>query len=86
MNAKRRSGYAHDVCLNRTSYSLDDNIELLAADLRRIRSRVEMNIITFAPGKQDMIHLTGQQGGQAILCVADEQTIIYLISPSRETT
>ena len=34
MDTERRFGYADDICLYRASHSMDDNVELLALDLR----------------------------------------------------
>ena len=34
MDTERRFGYADDICLYRASHSIDDNVELLALDLR----------------------------------------------------
>ena len=37
MDTERRFGYADDICLYRASHSIDDNVALLASDLRQIR-------------------------------------------------
>jgi hypothetical protein len=37
MDTERRFGYADDICLYQASHSLDENVQLLAADLRQIR-------------------------------------------------
>jgi hypothetical protein len=58
IDTERRFGYADDICLYRASHSLDENVQLLAADLRQIRSWGAANKVTFAPEKQEMIHLT----------------------------
>ena len=86
MDTERRFGYADDVCLYQASHSLDRNVELLAADLRQIRAWGEANKVTFAPEKQEMIHLTRQQGTYAPPCIVDEQLTINAISPGRENT
>ena len=54
----RRFGYADDVCLFRTSKSLDDNVQLLAADVQEIMAWGADNKVFFAPEKLEMIHLT----------------------------
>jgi hypothetical protein len=58
---------------------MDNNVKLLASDLRQIRAWGEANKITFALEKQEMIYLNRQQSGYAPLCVVDEQLTIYSI-------
>jgi hypothetical protein len=84
IDTERRFGYADDICLYRASHSLDKNVQPLAADLRQIRSWGAANKVTFAPEKQEMIHLTRQKGNYAPPCVVDEQLTIKPISPSRD--
>jgi ribonuclease HI len=84
MDTERRFGYADDICLYRASHSLDNNVELLAADLRQIRAWGEDNKVTFAPEKQEMIHLTRQRNSYAPPCVVDEQLTIHPILPGGE--
>ncbi len=72
MDTERRFGYADDICLYRASHSIDDNVKLLAADLRQIRAWGEANKVTFAPEKQEMIHLTRQRSSHAPPCVVDD--------------
>jgi hypothetical protein len=86
MDTERRFGYADDICLYRASHSLDKNVQLLAADLRQIRSWGVANKVTFAPEKQEMIYPTRQNGSHAPPCVIDEQLTINPISPSGENT
>ena len=84
MDTERRFGYADDICLYRASHSMDDNVELLASDLRQIRAWGEANKVTFAPEKQEMIHLTRQRSNYAPPCVVDEQLTIHPILPGGE--
>jgi hypothetical protein len=84
MDRERRFGYADDICLYRASHSMDDNVELLASDLRQIKAWGEANKVTFAPEKQEMIHLTRQRSNYAPPCVVDEQLTIYPILPGGE--
>jgi ribonuclease HI len=84
MDTERRFGYADDICLYRASHSMDDNVELLASDLRHIRAWGEANKVTFAPEKQEMIHLTRQRSSYAPSCVVDEQLTIHPILPGGE--
>jgi hypothetical protein len=86
IDTERRFGYADNVCLYQASHSLDRNVELLAANLRQIRLWGEANKVTFAPEKQEMIHLTRQQGIYAPPCIVDKQLTINAISPGRENT
>jgi ribonuclease HI len=83
-DTERRFGYADDICLYRATHSLDNNVELLAADLRQIRAWGEANKVTFAPEKQEMIHLTRQRSSYAPPCVVDEQLTIHPIPPGGE--
>ena len=85
-DTKRRFGYADDICLYRASHSLDENVQLLAADLRQIRAWGTANKVTFAPEKQEMIHLTRQKSSYAPPCVVDEQLTINPILPSGSRT
>jgi hypothetical protein len=84
MDTERRFGYADDICLYRASHSLDSNVELLASDLRQIRAWGEANKVTFAPEKQEMIHLTRQRSSYAPPCVVDEQLTIHSVLPGGE--
>ena len=84
MDTERRFGYADDICLYRASHSLDNNVELLASDLRQIRTWGAINKVTFAPEKQEMIHLTRQRSSYAPLCVVDEHLTIHPILPGGE--
>jgi len=51
-------GYADDVCILRTSRSLEDNCTLLAADISKILEWGDSNKVAFAPEKLEAIHLT----------------------------
>ena len=84
MDTERRFGYADDICLYRASHSMDDNVELLASDLRQVKAWGEANKVTFAPEKQEMIHLTRQRSNYAPPCVVDEQLTIHPILPGGE--
>jgi ribonuclease HI len=86
MDTKRRFGYADDICLYRASHSLDENVQLLAADLRQIRAWGTANKVTFALEKQEMIHLTRQKSSYAPPCVVDEQLTIDPILPNGSRT
>jgi len=79
MDTERRFGYADDICLYRASHSIDNNVKLLALDLRQIKAWGEANKVTFALEKQEIIHLTRQQSNYAPPCVVDEQLTIYPI-------
>ena len=57
-----RFGYADDICLYQATYSLDENVEHLAEDVRKINEWGAANKIAFAPEKLEMIHLTRQRG------------------------
>jgi hypothetical protein len=60
-----RFGYADDICLYRASFSLQENVELLARDVQEIIEWGDHNKIFFAPEKLEMIHLTTKKGGLA---------------------
>jgi hypothetical protein len=84
MDRERRFGYVDDIYLYRASYSMDDNVELLVSDLRQIKAWGEANKVTFAPEKQEIIHLTRQRSNYAPPCVVNKQLTIYPILPGRE--
>jgi ribonuclease HI len=86
MDTKKRFGYADDICVYQASHSLDENVQLLAADLIQIGAWGSANKVTFAPEKQEMIHLTRQKSSYAPPCVVDEQLTINPILPSRSRT
>lgn len=50
-----RFGYADDLCLLRTSKSLDENVRLLAGDVRRILRWGRENKMTFDPAKSESV-------------------------------
>ncbi|RYO81946.1 hypothetical protein DL766_008345 [Monosporascus sp. MC13-8B] len=55
---KLRFGYADDLCLYRSSPTLEENATLLAEDVRRVLQWGEDNKVSFAPEKCEMIHIT----------------------------
>jgi len=59
-DTNRRFGYVDDVCLYRASNSLDENVRLLAEDVRAINEWGAANKVAFAPGKLEIMHLTRQ--------------------------
>jgi hypothetical protein len=73
-----RFGYADDICLFRESKSLDDNVRLLATDVREIMAWGTDNKIFFAPEKLEMIHITKKTGNYAPQCVIND---ILTIAP-----
>jgi ribonuclease HI len=71
-----RFGYADDICLYRASRTLEENVRLLAQDVRGIIQWGNANKIFFAPEKLEMIHLTTKKGASApVLTVDDELEI-----------
>jgi hypothetical protein len=70
-----RFGYADDVCLYRATHTLDENVTLLAMDIQSINSWGSENKVTFAPEKQEMIHLTKQRENHAPDCIVGDLTI-----------
>jgi ribonuclease HI len=71
-----RFGYADDICLYRASRTLEENVRLLAQDVRSIIQWGDENKIFFAPEKLEMIHLTTKRGASApVLKVNDELEI-----------
>jgi hypothetical protein len=38
MDTERRFRYTDDICLYQASHSIDDNVKLLASDLRQIKA------------------------------------------------
>jgi ribonuclease HI len=80
-----RFGYADDICLHRATKSLDDNVRLLASDVRGIMAWGADNKIAFAPEKLEMIHLTKKAGGYAPQCtVNDELTITPITTAPKD--
>ena len=75
-----RFGYADDICLHRTSKSLDDNVRLLAIDVQEIMAWGAENKVFFAPEKLEMIHLTRKTGGHAPQCVVNSDLTISPIT------
>ncbi|KAF7568870.1 hypothetical protein PtrM4_112850 [Pyrenophora tritici-repentis] len=79
---KLRFGYADDINLYRVSHSLDENVALLAEDLKSINEWGAANKITFAPEKRELIHLTRQKGLHAPPIQLEDQTI-HPIAPAQ---
>ena len=71
-----RFGYADDICLYRATGSLNNNVQLLASDVRDILAWGAENKIFFALEKLEMIHLTKEPSGYAPqFVVSNELTI-----------
>ncbi|KAI1675616.1 RVT-1 domain containing protein [Pyrenophora tritici-repentis] len=76
----RRFGYAGDVCIYRASNSLDENVRLLAEDVRAINEWGAANKVAFAPEKLEMMHLTRQWDNYSPPCVVDDSLTITPIT------
>ena len=80
-----RFGYADDICLYRATGSLEDNVRLLAEDVRSIIAWGDDNRIAFAPEKLEMIHLTKKAHRRAPQCIInDELTIDPITTAEKE--
>jgi ribonuclease HI len=79
-----RFGYADDICLYRATKSLDLNVQLLAADVRRIKQWGQENKVAFAPEKLEMIHLTRRRGGYSPWCIVDDELAIQPITTAEK--
>ena len=75
-----RFGYADDICLYRTTHSLDQNVALLAKDVQSIIDWGNDNKIFFAPEKLEMIHLTKKSGDYAPDCTVNDDLTIHPIT------
>jgi len=75
-----RFSYADDICLYRATKSLDDNVSLLAADVRSIMAWGDDNKIAFAPEKLEMIHLTRKSRSYAPPCIINDELTINPIT------
>jgi hypothetical protein len=53
-----RFGYADDLCLYRATKILEQNVELLAVDVRSILEYSNKNKIFFAPEKVEIIYFS----------------------------
>jgi hypothetical protein len=75
-----RFGYADDICLYRATGSLNNNVQLLASDVRDILAWGAENKIFFALEKLEMIHLTKEPSGYAPQCVVNNELTINPIT------
>ena len=80
-----RFGYADDICIYRATDTLDNNVQLLAADVRRIIDWGVQNKVQFAPEKLEMIHITRQRNTYAPSCTIDENLIIRPITAEKDS-
>ena len=53
-----RFGYADDIGLYRAAWLLEENVELLAQDVRRVLQWADDNKVSFAPERWEMTHIT----------------------------
>ena len=74
-----RFGYTDDICLYRASATLEENVELLARDVRGIIQWGNENKIFFAPEKLEMIHLTTRKEALAPILRVNDSLVISLI-------
>ncbi|KAL1971403.1 hypothetical protein VTN31DRAFT_2379 [Thermomyces dupontii] len=75
-------GYADDVCILRTSRSLEDNCGLLATDISRILEWGNSNKVAFAPEKLEAIHLTRKRHTRnPLIRIGDQMTIEPITAP-----
>lgn len=80
-----RFGYADDINLYRATHSLDNNVRLLANDVRSILAWGTANKIAFAPEKLEMIHLTKKSGNHAPSCIVNDNLTIHPITTAPKT-
>lgn len=79
-----RFGYADDLCLYRVSKSLEENAELLAADIEYINTWGQENKVIFAPEKTEMIHLTRKKGPPApTVPLRDGKTLVPITTADK---
>ena len=76
-----RYGYADDINIYRASRSLDDNVRLLAEDVRSINAWGEEHKVFFAPEKVELIHLSRQLDTYAPAVVVNDSLSISPITP-----
>lgn len=76
-DTKLRFGYADDIYIYRATHSLDENIWLLAQDVRQIFQYGDENKIQFAPERFEMIHLIRQRDAHTPPCVVNDQPTIH---------
>jgi len=80
----RRFRYANDVCLYQASNSLDENVRLLAEDVRAINEWGAANKVAFAPEKLEMMHLTRQWDDYSPPYVVDATLTITLVTDQHD--
>lgn len=76
MDPTLRFGYADDLCLYRASESLDENVALLAQDIRSIIQWGEANNVAFAPEKFELIHISRRNHNYNPSIVVNDQLTI----------
>ena len=77
LGGKHMFGYADDINLYKASSSLDENVSLLAKNIREILSYGNENKIFFAPEKFELIHVTRKHGNYNPPIVVNEELTIY---------
>jgi hypothetical protein len=80
-----RFGYTDDINLYHATKSLDNNVRLLASDVRSILACGIANKVTFALEKLEMIHLTKKSNSYALLCVVNRDLTIDPITTAPGT-
>ena len=75
-----RFGYADDICLYRASATLEENVELLARDVRGIIQWGNENKIFFTLEKLEMIYLTTRKEASAPILRVNDSLVISLIT------
>jgi hypothetical protein len=75
-----RFGYTDDICLYRASATLEENVELLAQDVRGIIQWGNENKIFFALEKLEMIYLTTRKGALVPILRVNNDLVISLIT------
>ncbi|RYP43413.1 hypothetical protein DL770_011681 [Monosporascus sp. CRB-9-2] len=71
-----RFGYADDLCLLRASKSFDENVSLLADDIRRILKWGHTNKVAFDPAKSELQHFTRARHDHAPNVEVPEESFI----------
>ncbi|RYP45714.1 hypothetical protein DL768_007978 [Monosporascus sp. mg162] len=78
---KLRFGYADDICLYRTSNTLEQNARLLAGDVKKVLDWGNANRVAFAPEKCELLHITrSRSNDNPPVTVTDD----FVIHPVRE--
>jgi ribonuclease HI len=75
-----RFRYTDDVCLYRASATLEENVKLLAQDVRGIIQWGNKNKIFFTPEKLKMIYLTTRKGASTPILKVNDSLVISLIT------